>query len=186
LSVLLYESYQIGVRTPIDYRKQKHALAVTQQSYPIWDEKRLHFDLWDIGRKTSVALYVDYASLVSASLLVHVKAELWPCAVSVSMNGKEVGRRDFFTGGTWTDTFEVSKQLLKGSNEFVFGVFKEILIGWGDVIVSADLTIEGEEVEAKPPPFWEKWPTWWPYAAVAGVGTVVIGVALLSRRGGIR
>lgn len=49
--------------------------------------------------------------------------------------------------------------------------------------VSIWLEIEytGSEPSVEPPPFWEDWPTWWPYAA-GGLGMAAVGGILLMKK----
>lgn len=151
-------------------------------SYPLWNTARFHMDAWNNGITPSTKSYgLKWTALTSATLSYTVIAEVWPSWADLYLNGTDVKQFDFRAGGgTITETIDVMSLLTQGLNSFTFKASKTSWVGFGDYIITANLILDGIFEDPTTPNWWEQLPTWWPYAA--GAGIILFGVWYSRRR----
>lgn len=171
-------------RKPIGWTSLYHSdyLLASTESYEIWYLLRRHLDVWSAGFPTMGTAKVEYTGLISARVIATVIAGVWPSTAKLFLNGTMIRDYNFnLGGGSVTDIIDVTNLIFIGRNEFSFVIEKVPWVGWGDYLLTVDLVIDAESSNVEPPPPWDTWPTWWPFAA-GGLGLAAAGGIILMKK----
>lgn len=150
--------------------------SLLQTSYVVWQNELINRGLLDGDITITASKPIIVINMTSAQLVVSVSSTLPQCNGDIYLNGSHLGMHQFITDLQWSETFDVLSKIVSGNNVFSYKVTKTPTQGWGEIMVTVNLIIDGEVVVGP------TLPTWWPYAA-AGGGIILLAVLFKRLKG---